>query len=109
MALKTGWYRLANCAQSMLYQTDDYEEQDFLDALQEASEKYLPGDFHFDLLKQHVAHDIEVLQEVLDKVKPITPEHDAKLQKLFSLLPELLSITESGLSSHSTRTPQTIY
>jgi superfamily II DNA or RNA helicase len=75
-------------AQSMLYQTDDYEEQDFMDALQEASEKYLPGDFHFDLLKQHVAHDIEVLEEVLAKVEPITPEHDAKLQKLLALLPE---------------------
>ncbi len=75
-------------AQSMLYQSDDYEEQDFLDALQAASEKYLPTDFHFDLLKEHVAHDIEVLEAVLAKVKPITPEHDAKLNKLLSLLPE---------------------
>ena len=30
-------------AQSMLYQTDDYEEQDFLDALQEASAKVSDG------------------------------------------------------------------
>ena len=88
MALEAGMVPAGELAQSMLYQTDDYEEQDFMDALQEASEKYLPGDFHFDLLKQHVAHDIKVLEEVLAKVEPITPEHDAKLQKLLALLPE---------------------
>jgi superfamily II DNA or RNA helicase len=88
MALEAGMVPAGELAQSMLYQTDDYEEQDFLDALQQASEKYLPTDFHMDLLKQHVAHDIDVLQLVLDKVEPITPEHDAKLQKLLSLLPE---------------------
>jgi superfamily II DNA or RNA helicase len=87
-ALEGGMVPAGELAQSMLYQTDDYEEQDFLDALQDASEKYLPGDFHFDLLKQHVAHDVEVLEAVLEKVRPITPEHDAKLQKLLSLLPE---------------------
>jgi superfamily II DNA or RNA helicase len=88
MALEGGMVPAGELAQSMLYQTDDYEEQDFLDALQEASEKYLPGDFHFDLLKQHVAHDVQVLEDVLEKISPITPEHDAKLQKLISLLPE---------------------
>jgi ERCC4-related helicase len=87
-ALEGGMVPAGELAQSMLYQSDDYEEQDFLDALQAASEKYLPTDFHFDLLKEHVAHDIEVLEAVLEKVKPITPEHDAKLKKLLSLLPE---------------------
>ncbi len=87
-ALEGGMVPAGELAQSMLYKTEDYEEQDFLDALQKASEKYLPADFHLDLLKQHVAHDIDVLQQVLNKVEPITPEYDAKLQKLLSLLPE---------------------
>ena len=87
-ALESGMVPAGELAQSMLYQTDDYEEQDFLDALQEASEKYLPEDFHFDLLKKHVAHDVSVLEDILEKVEPITPEHDAKLQKLLALLPE---------------------
>ncbi len=87
-ALEGGMVPAGELAQSMLYQSDDYEEQDFLDALQSASEKYLPTDFHLDLLKKHVAHDIEVLKDVLGKVEPVTPEHDAKLKKLLSLLPE---------------------
>ena len=41
-ALENGMVPAGELAQSMLYQTDDCEEQDFLDALQEASEKYLP-------------------------------------------------------------------
>jgi len=40
------------------------------------------------LLKKHVAHDVAVLEDILEKVEPITPEHDAKLQKLLALLPE---------------------
>ena len=88
-ALEAGVVPAGELAKSMLYQTDDYEEQDFMGCyLQQASEKYLLGDFHFDLLKQHVAHDIEVLEQILEKVKPITPDHDAKLQKLLALLPE---------------------
>jgi superfamily II DNA or RNA helicase len=87
-ALESGMVPAGELAQSMLYQTDDYEEQDFLNALQEASEKYLPEDFHFDLLKKHVAHDVAVLEDILEKVEPITPEHDAKLQRLLALLPE---------------------
>ena len=87
-ALEAGMVPAGELAQSMLYQTDDYEEQDFLDALQEASAKYQTDDFHLDLLKEHVQHDIQVLEEVLEKVKPITPDRDAKLQKLLELLPE---------------------
>jgi hypothetical protein len=52
----------------MLYQTDDYEEQDFLDALQEASEKYLPRTSTSTCSRQHVAHDVDVLEAVLEKV-----------------------------------------
>jgi superfamily II DNA or RNA helicase/nicotinamide mononucleotide adenylyltransferase len=87
-ALEGGMVPAGEDAQSMLYKTDDYEEQDFLDALQAASEKYLPDDFHFDLLKAHVAPDIDLLKELLAKVEPITPERDAKLQKLLKLLPD---------------------
>lgn len=87
-ALDAGLVPAGDEAMAILYNADDYEEQDFLEALQDASAKYLPEDFKLDLLKQHVAHDIEILKEILEKVKPITPEHDAKLQKLLSLLPE---------------------
>jgi len=87
-ALESGMVPAGESAQFKLYQTDDYEEQDFLDELQKDSEKYLPEDFHFDLLKAHVAHDIDVLEELLAKVEPITPERDAKLQKLLTLLPD---------------------
>ena len=51
------------------------------------SAKYAPEDFHLDLLKAHIAHDVQVLNDLLGKVKPITPEHDAKLQTLLGLLP----------------------
>ena len=51
-------------------------------------QKYQTDDFHLDLLKEHVQHDIQVLEKVLEKVKPITPDRDAKLQKLLELLPE---------------------
>ena len=70
----------------------------------------MPEDFHFDLLKAHVAHDIEVLRELLEKVEPITPERDAKLQKLLALLPdETLNKGKRLIFSQYTDTAEYIY
>ena len=73
-------------AQSILYESDKFEEADLYDALTEASEKYRIEDFDKDRLVRDVKHDLELLKEMLGHVKDITPEKDAKLQTLFKWL-----------------------
>ncbi|MDI6802752.1 MAG: phospholipase D-like domain-containing protein [Bacteroidota bacterium] len=73
-------------AQAILYESDNYEEADLYDALTAASEKYKIEDFNKDKLIRDVKHDLGFLQEMLDHVKDITPEKDAKLQTLLKWL-----------------------
>ena len=69
-------------AQYILYGSDTLEEADFMDALRAVSQRYDAKDFDTDTLREHIAHDIELLKTVQKLVEPITPEKDAKLQTL---------------------------
>jgi len=53
-----------------------------MDALRQVSGKYDIADFNLQPLKEAIAHDVKLLKKILERVKPITPEQDAKLQKL---------------------------
>ncbi|MBN2562804.1 MAG: helicase [Phycisphaerae bacterium] len=75
-------------AQYILYESDVLEEADLIDALREVSRRYNAGDFDLKTLRQHIEHDIELLQRILKLVSPITPEKDAKLQTLKKRLAE---------------------
>jgi ERCC4-related helicase len=76
-------------AQAILYEPNDAEEKDLMDALREVSIKYRAEDFHLDKLKEYIKHDIEILRTMLGLVEPITPDKDIKLQTLKQKLAEL--------------------
>ncbi len=81
-ALSDGIVPAGDDAQTILYEPNYAEEQDLMDALRQASGRYDAADFDMDRLRQHIEHDIELFKKMLKLVEPITPEKDAKLQKL---------------------------
>jgi len=87
-ALAQGIVPAGDKAEDLLYEPNHAEEQDFMDALRAASGKYNVADFDVDRLRRHIDHDIELLKKMLKLVEPITPDKDAKLQKLIVKLNE---------------------
>jgi superfamily II DNA or RNA helicase len=85
-SLELGFIPAGKKAQALLHASDGSDEADFLSALEDVSQTYRVEDFHVERLKQHIEHDIEVLEQILLQVEPIKPDQDAKLQKLLSLL-----------------------
>lgn len=75
-------------AQSILYESDYAEETALLDALRAVSGRYKAKDFDIVRLRKHIKHDIRLLENILALVAPITPEQDAKLQRLKQRLDE---------------------
>jgi superfamily II DNA or RNA helicase len=81
-ALSQGIVPAGDKAEDILYEPNQAEEQDFMDALRQASGRYDAADFDIERLKRHIDHDIGLLNKMLELVQPITPEKDAKLQRL---------------------------
>jgi len=81
-AIDNGFVPAGDDAQRLLYESDRYEEVELLDALAETSSKYNIADFNEPLLRKHIQSDIELLEDMLDLVDPITAAKDAKLQTL---------------------------
>ena len=81
-ALAQGIVPAGDKAEDILYEPNQAEEQDFMDALRQASGRYDAADFDIERLRRHVDHDIELLNKMLKLVEPVTPEKDAKLQRL---------------------------
>ena len=80
-ALAQGIVPAGDKAEDILYEPNQAEEQDFMDALRQASGRYDAADFDIDRLRRHIEHDIELLKKMLKLVEPITPDKDAKLQE----------------------------
>ncbi len=85
-ALEKGLMPAGEDAEKLLGKAGLVGEDDLLDALSEVSKTYRLADFNADLLKEHVRADLDLLEEMHDLVKPITPDKDAKLQTLISRL-----------------------
>ncbi len=85
-ALDQGIIAAGEEAQQLLYESDQDEEQALFDALAALSGRYLPADFDLVALRADVVNDIAILRQMLALVEPITPERDAKLQALQTLL-----------------------
>lgn len=81
-ALSQGIVPAGEEAQAILYEPNQAEEQDLMDALRQVSGRYNVADFDIERLKEHIEHDIKLLKRMLSLVKPITPQEDAKLQTL---------------------------
>jgi superfamily II DNA/RNA helicase len=69
-------------AQAILYEPNQAEEQDLMDALRKISGRYDIADFDLDCLQEHIDHDIQLLEKIQTLVKPISPDKDNKLQTL---------------------------
>jgi hypothetical protein len=81
-ALDEGFVPAGDEAQAILYEPNQDEEQDLMDALRAVSGRYDIADFDLPKLKAAIAHDVKLLKKMLKLVEPITPAQDAKLQKL---------------------------
>ncbi|HMN15958.1 MAG TPA: hypothetical protein PKD55_26885, partial [Bellilinea sp.] len=73
-------------AQTLLYESDRFEEDRLIDALGNVSGRYQVADFNRHDLQMDIEHDKEVLVQMLDMVTQITPDNDAKLQRLIEVL-----------------------
>lgn len=85
-ALDQGIVPAGEEAQSILYESDRYEEAEMLDLLAAASGRYRLADFRGEALRADIEHDLNILAEMLRLVEPITPDEDAKLQTLLAWL-----------------------
>jgi len=85
-ALNQGVISAGEEARDILHEADTYEETALVDALRVASQRYSAGDFNVAALRDDITHDIAVLEEMLRLVSPITPQQDAKLEYLSTLL-----------------------
>jgi superfamily II DNA/RNA helicase len=87
-SLERGIVPAGDKAQDILYESDQMEEADLFDALREATGTYNINDLSIETLKRDISQDIGLLNSMLEMVKPITPENDAKLRVLMQRLDE---------------------
>jgi len=87
-SLDQGFVPAGEDAQRILYESDMEEEGDMMDALRAVSHRYDANDFDLNLLRAHIEHDIDLFQKILERVAPISPEKDAKLQTLVRRIAE---------------------
>jgi hypothetical protein len=88
-ALKEGVVPAGEEAQAILYEPNEAEEQDIVDALRQVSGRYSVSDFDSDTLVKHIEHDVKLLRKIQKLVAPITPDKDAKLTKLKEVLEKM--------------------
>ncbi|MBN1284124.1 MAG: helicase [Anaerolineae bacterium] len=85
-ALDRGVVAAGEDAQTILYESDRYDEVGLFDALDAVSGRYDIADFDADALRRDVEHDARIIETMLEIVEAITPDHDAKLQTLLDAL-----------------------
>ena len=73
-------------AQTLLYESDQDEEQVLFDALRQVTGRYVLKDFDAQALHADIEQDARVLSEILSLIEPITPAQDTKLQTLIEQL-----------------------
>jgi hypothetical protein len=88
-ALSQGFVPAGEDAQAILYEPNQDEEKDLMDALRKVSGRYDAADFDVERLKEHIDHDIQLFKRINRLVDPITPSLDAKLQTFKKRLDEV--------------------
>ena len=81
-ALDQGIVPAGEEARSLLYESDQMEEQALMDALTQVSGRYLVKDFDSVTLRADIEQDIQILFKMHALVEAISPEQDDKLQTL---------------------------
>jgi SNF2 family DNA or RNA helicase len=83
-ALDEGFVPAGEDAQKLLYESDEYDDEGLMDALQALSGRYAIADFNEQLLREHLKADQTLIRKMIHLVEPITPAMDAKLQVLIA-------------------------
>lgn len=83
-AMDKGFVPAGEEASKILYGSDRYDAIDLMDALEKLSGNYELEDFDAEVLREHISADRSVLQKMIKLVEPITPEKDAKIQRLIT-------------------------
>jgi hypothetical protein len=84
-ALQRGMVPAGDDAQALLYESDMWDEEDLFDILRGLTGRYDVEHFE-DALLRDIQLDMELFQEMIDLVAPISPDKDAKLQTLLRRL-----------------------
>ena len=87
-ALDNGFVPAGDKADRLLGQAGVVDDDDLLDSLNAVSGRYVISDFHEDVLRKHIVSDIHLLEQILKKVSPITPDQDDKLQTFLKRIQE---------------------
>lgn len=87
-SLQEGFVPAGEEAQGLLYESDQTEEADLIEALRGVSGRYSITDFDADLLKKAIQQDVQILNRMIGLVEPITPQKDEKLKTLRKWLSE---------------------
>jgi superfamily II DNA or RNA helicase len=85
-AIDAGIVAAGQEAQSILYESDVYEEGQLLDALEAVAATYRLEDFNAAALRRDIKHDCEILGEMLQIIEAVSPQVDSKLQTLLAAL-----------------------
>ena len=87
-ALDQGIVPAGDEAQDLLYEPNEAEEQDLIEALRQVSARYDIADFKIEELRTDIEGDLQLLQAMSDLVSPITAAQDTKLQTFKKRLAE---------------------
>jgi superfamily II DNA or RNA helicase len=81
-AMTAGIVPAGEDAQSILYESDSYDDAGLIEALLAVDGKYDLADFNAKKLEEDIEHDVDLLKQLREMVQPITARQDAKLQEL---------------------------
>ena len=81
-ALSDGIVPAGEESQAILYEAQEGEEAQLVDALRLVADRYDTKDFDVERLEHHIAHDIDIFGKILELVQHISPAKDAKFQTL---------------------------
>lgn len=85
-ALEKGFVPAGEDAETLLGRAGQMEEDDLINALEQATGQYALRDFDADKLTEHIKADIKLLKLMHSLVAPITPKIDDKLQTFLKRL-----------------------
>ncbi len=85
-SINKGFVPTGEKAEDLIGRYSQYDDTVLLDALENVSGRYSVEDFEKEKLVQCIKSDLELLQEMYDRVEPITVEKDDKFQKLMGYL-----------------------
>ena len=90
-AMENGIIPAGKTASTLMLSAGDLDDDELLDmlvTLEDMSKTYRVEDFDIERLKKDISHDLNILETMLARVKPITPKDDDKLQVLYKRLTE---------------------